>query len=246
MTGGEPIPVTSGDAADTNPSWSRDGNQIAFLSVRSDMPRIWVVDPEVRSAAEVKDSVAETQGELGMDWLADGRLLWTVPGSENYVIRDLQSGKEELLLSQPKDPHRVAWMAGGFARLAERQAARGLVEPSRATPRMGCGSSTGLRETRACSFRAITILLDGPPTGSSSSGIEYLGRDVVRVSTATGKAQPIGAFPQGALEGCDVSPDAKIVICAVRETKSDAWLVENFDPKLPVSSSVNKHPARCC
>ncbi len=102
-SGGDPIPVTSGDAADTNPSWSRDGNQIAFLSVRADMPRIWVVDPDVRSAAEIKDSIAETQGELGMDWLADGRLLWPVPGSENYAIRDLKSGKEELLLPQPKD-----------------------------------------------------------------------------------------------------------------------------------------------
>ncbi len=75
------------------------------------------------------------------------------------------------------------------------------------------------------------------PDGQSIFGFEYLGRRLVRVSTASRKAQPIGAFPQGAVEGCDVSPDAKTVVCAVRETKSDAWLVENFDPKAPVNST---------
>jgi serine/threonine protein kinase/Tol biopolymer transport system component len=235
MSGGEPIPVTSGDAADTNPSWSPDGNQIAFLSVRSDMPRIWVVDPEVRSAAEVKDSLPETQGELGMDWLADGRLLWTVPGSQNYVIRDLQSGKEELLLSQPKAPIKsLGWLGDLRVSPNGNQIAVWWNRPGDTEDGMWLLEWPS-RESR------MLVPGDHYPAGWSADGqfiygFEYLGRNVVKVSATTGKAQPIGAFPVGALEGCDVSPDAKIVICAVRETKSDAWLVENFDPKLPVTS----------
>jgi Tol biopolymer transport system component len=236
MAGGEPIPVTSGDAADTNPSWSRDGTQIAFLSVRSDMPRIWVVDPEVRSATEIKDSIAETQGELGMDWLADGRLVWTVPGSENYVIRDLQSGKEELLLPQPKDrAESTGWLADLRVSPNGKQLAVWWNRPG--------DTEDGLWVLDWPS-RNPRMLVAGDyyPAGWSPNdqfvyGYEYLGRQVVRVSTTTGKAQPIGSFPQGALEGCDVSPDAKAIVCAVRETKSDAWLVENFDPKVAVNST---------
>jgi hypothetical protein len=76
------------------------------------------------------------------------------------------------------------------------------------------------------------------PAGWSPSSewiyaFEYLGRDVVRVRPTGGKPQVVGRFPRGAIEGCAVTPDGRAVLCGIGETNSDAWLVENFDPRAP-------------
>jgi TolB protein len=42
--GGYPIPLTYGDFDNTNPRWSRDGRQIAFISNRTGTTSLWVVD----------------------------------------------------------------------------------------------------------------------------------------------------------------------------------------------------------
>ena len=232
MAGGEAVPVTSGDSADSNPAWSRDGKQVAFLSVRADVPRIWVIDPEVRSATEVKDSVAETQGEVAIDWLADGRLLWTVPGSQNYAVRDVRSGAQEMLLPPPaKKEEQHGWLNDVRVSPDGKQLAVWWNRP------IG-DEDDGLWMIEWPS-RQFRKLLPGDfypagwsPDSQSIYAYEYLGRRMMKISASTGKAQDIGAFPLGALEGCDISPDAKTAICTVRQTQSDAWLIENFDPKI--------------
>ena len=35
-------------------------------------------------------------------WLPDGRLAWQTPDARNYRIRDLASGREELLVKNPE------------------------------------------------------------------------------------------------------------------------------------------------
>ena len=41
-----------------------------------------------------------------MTWLSDGRLAWRTPDARNYRIRDLASGREELLVKNPE----VGWV----------------------------------------------------------------------------------------------------------------------------------------
>ena len=41
-----------------------------------------------------------------MTWLSDGRLAWQTPDARNYRIRDLASGREELLVKNPE----VGWV----------------------------------------------------------------------------------------------------------------------------------------
>ena len=75
------------------------------------------------------------------------------------------------------------------------------------------------------------------PIGWSADG-EWIyatppaGRAVFRVSVRTGKTERIGQFPVGTLENnfCDLTPDRSAIICSLTEQKSDAWIMENFDP----------------
>jgi dipeptidyl aminopeptidase/acylaminoacyl peptidase len=45
-TGGKPRQLSRGESSDTNPRWSPDGMQIAFLSDRGGTTQIWWLDPE--------------------------------------------------------------------------------------------------------------------------------------------------------------------------------------------------------
>src|SRR6185503_6158842 len=110
ISGGEAVPLTSGDSGDTNPAWSRDGRQIAFRSVRGAEPRIRIVDADGRSTTDVSESVGETLGDAGIDWLPEERLVWTLPGSQTVAVRDLRTGAQELLVRRTgNDP--TGWVS---------------------------------------------------------------------------------------------------------------------------------------
>ena len=56
---------------------------------------------------------------------------------------------------------------------------------------------------------------------------------VFRVSFQTGKIEPVAQFPVETVgSSCDLFPDRSAVICSLLEQKSDAWIVENFDPEI--------------
>ena len=197
-----------------------------------------VIDPDVRSASELKDSAAETQGGI-VDWLPDGRVLDPAGFKE---LRDPRSkvrrprvalqgmGRSETVARMvarserfPRNGHQLAlwWQP---ARMGEQDDGLWLMEwPSRAARKLLVGDHDPAGWKHQTTGRSMPMSIS---VGVSSE-----------FPPQRARRSPLDSFPQGALEGCDVSPDAKIVICAVRETKSDAWLVENFDPKLPVSSS---------
>ena len=60
---------------------------------------------------------------------------------------------------------------------------------------------------------------------------------ILRVSPMTGASEQVGAFPIGKIgDDCDVTPDGRSIVCALVESKSDAWVIHNFDPKIPPAS----------
>jgi Tol biopolymer transport system component len=225
IAGGDPVVLTTAAAADRNPMWSPDGKRVAFVSTRGGKPRIWLADPQGLPPTEVPDSDADVDARIA--WMPDGKLLWQLPGSHDYAIHDLASGARETLAGRASDRQ---WTAD--ARFAPR------------------GDRLALWINRGSDKTALTVMrwperteesiLDGPffPAGWSPAAdwvyaYEYLGRQVVRVPAAGGKPQPIGRFPSGAIEGCSVTADGRTILCGVGETNSDAWLVENFDPRAP-------------
>ena len=67
--------------------------------------------------------------------------------------------------------------------------------------------------------------------------LAWAGRGIVRISYPAGDTAFISNVPPGAVSPhrssrhpLDFSPDLRSVVYRVSERKSDAWLVENFDP----------------
>ena len=70
---GEARPFTSGKAKDSNPQWSPDARQIAFVSTRGDKPQIYVMPAdggEARALTALKQGVGG-----GIAWSPDGRRI---------------------------------------------------------------------------------------------------------------------------------------------------------------------------
>jgi Tol biopolymer transport system component len=219
--GGEPVRV--GDGA--WPAWSPDGRQLAFTSRRSGSPRVWISGANGEWPKEVKDSAV---GDRPPIWLPDGRLAWQTPDRQNYRIRDLGTGRDEYLFKG----------ASPVGRIDPRFSPRGdqLVLQSGYESYEAAGLlhlSWPGREER---FLAPQVR----PIGWSANGewiyaIQWKAVDdaVVRVSPQTGETETIGQFPVGLnVNYCDLTPDRDVIICSLVQRKSDAWVMENFDPDI--------------
>ena len=212
--GGEPVPLGEG----AGPVWSPDGQQLAFTSRRSGSPRVWISGANGQWPKEVKDSAVGFPRPI---WLPDGRLAWQTPDKQNYRIRDLWTGRDEYLLKES---------VGGW------------VFDLKFSPR---GDQLVLRKSQ---YGPGLWLLSWPSreerwhvpemesVGWSADGewiyaINRAASALVRVSSRTGGTEPLGQIPVGLRIGtCDLTPDRHVMVCNLVEEKSDAWVIENFDP----------------
>ncbi len=72
------------------------------------------------------------------------------------------------------------------------------------------------------------------PDGKTIYAFEYQSTRILTVSTRDGFAQELIKIPFNGVnvlnEDIDMTPDGKTIVCAVPETNSDVWMIENFDP----------------
>lgn len=217
--GGEPVRLGDGGW----PVWSPDGRQLAFTSRRSGSPRVWVSGANGQWPKEVKDSAVGSQRPI---WLPDGRLAWQTPDRQNYRIRDLLTGRDEYLF---KD-------ASVFRGVDPRFSPRGdqLVLMSDGSDRHEAGLLLLSWPSREERFLARRVW----PIGWSADGewiyaIQPVGWALVRVSPRTDRTETIGQFPVGLnVNTCDLTPDRDAIVCSLMERKSDAWVMDNFDPEI--------------
>lgn len=96
LAGGAPIHVV--DGANGRPS--PDGRRLLFERDK----RIFTSDLDGNDIRQVRD--VPVMPGLSPVWLPDGRLAWKTPDARNYRIRELESGREELLVKSPE----VGWV----------------------------------------------------------------------------------------------------------------------------------------
>jgi Tol biopolymer transport system component len=217
--GGEVADLTAGGGA----AWSPDGTRLAFATGPQ---HLWVSDVDGRAPQQVKG--AEPASEL-VTWLPDGRLAFPTSDARNYRIRDLVSGREELLVKHPE----VGWV---FDPTFSPQGDQVAVDWNRTDgPQRRRGLwvlSWPAREER---FIALNLI----PVGWSENGdwiyaFEESTNAIVKVSPRTTKIEPVGSFPRGQLVGspCSLTPDRQAIICSLYEGVADAWIVDHFDPEV--------------
>ncbi len=71
-SGGTPQPLTTGGSRDSNPRWSPDGKQIAFISNRDGRAQVWILDV---SSRKLQKLTSLSTGVDGVIWSTDGKLL---------------------------------------------------------------------------------------------------------------------------------------------------------------------------
>jgi Tol biopolymer transport system component len=219
LAGGDPIPLSSG----ANASWSPDGRQLAFTSARNGSYEVFVGDADGQQATLIEDTAVTNRR---VTWFPDGRLAWQTSDARNYRIRDLATEQEETLVADPSvgfvfAPH--VSPSGDQVAVYWNRLERGLWVVS--------------WPARAERFLAPDL----QPAGWSADG-QWIyahhfnaGSELVRVAVRTGTVETVARFPPGRLLSCNLTPDARALVCSLLESKSDAWLVEHFDPQLPPS-----------
>jgi len=79
LDGGSAHTLTGGPGSDSNPRWSPDGSQLAFVSTRSGAPQVWVLPMTGGEARQV--TTLET-GASSPVWAPDGRTVYFVSDVE--------------------------------------------------------------------------------------------------------------------------------------------------------------------
>jgi Tol biopolymer transport system component/tRNA A-37 threonylcarbamoyl transferase component Bud32 len=224
IAGGEPVQLARGSGA----VWSPDGQRIAFVRGEATQ-RVWISDGDGVGSQEVRDA---TTINFEVTWLPDGRLAWQSSDARNYTIRDLASGREELLVKDPE----VGW----------------VFEPH-FSPR-GDEVAIFWNRSEAGKIRRGLWVLSWPqrearklasnlwPLGWTAHGDWIYAYEpgttaVVRVSPRTAKIEPVGNFPRGTLEetDCSMTVDRRSIVCAVSEKYADAWILDHFDQDAQLS-----------
>jgi hypothetical protein len=68
-------------------------------------------------------------------------------------------------------------------------------------------------------------------TGIYAISYSYAGPGIVRVSSKTGAQQRIEHFPFPLqATGCDLTPKRDAIVCSIADEKSEAWMMQDFDP----------------
>jgi dipeptidyl aminopeptidase/acylaminoacyl peptidase len=222
IAGGPFVPIGPGQDG----SWSPDGKHFAFVSDKNGKMQPWVGDADGQHAAPIPTEQLSNQM---MTWFPDGRLAWQTADARDFIIHDLQTGKEEHLLP----PNAPGWVFFPHVSPTGRTVAVFWNRP----PTRGLWSLTWpAREDRF-------VLKNARPFGwsadsrfvyalESSEGRFDRNTSIVRVNIDTGRVDQIARPPKGLFSTCTLVAKRPIAICAVLEESSDAWLVEHFDPHI--------------
>jgi Tol biopolymer transport system component len=207
-----------------NGRWSPDGRQLAFVSSRTGRARVWVANANGDNARELQGSEV---GNPFLYWWPDGRLAWQTPDIQNYRVRDLATGRDELLVTG----RRVGFVFSPLVSPAGDQIA---VYLNRKEPGVYLMSGPERRERLLA--RGFLDPIAWARDGASIYAYRRKTPEVVRIAVATGVVQVIGRFPVGVIddsEMCSMARDGGAITCSVTDMKSDAWLVAHFDPHVP-------------
>jgi eukaryotic-like serine/threonine-protein kinase len=225
--GGTPVQLTFSNATEFSPAWSPDGKRIAFGSNEGGSRKVWIVDTDGANRRQfAKTQLSEDIDRPGaITWSPDRHILYQKPGNHNFNILDPETGEEKPLVQNeslgwiytPKYSPDGKKVAVFWDRLPQRGVwVISLIDNS-------------------------DIFLHGSywfPAGWSPDGgliyayDEYAGDKMLSIPVGpAGRGAPHTVFtmPEN-ITDASVSADGKKLVFSVAETKSDVWVVDNFDP----------------
>jgi Tol biopolymer transport system component/DNA-binding winged helix-turn-helix (wHTH) protein len=237
ITGGAPKQLTFLDSFSVAGVWSADGKSIAFASTQGGKPRVWAVNasggiPRALSSSDLSDSYE-------VAWGPGSQILYQQTGNRNYYQLDPETGKERLFVKDSS----VGWM---FSPVYSPDGRKIAVEWNRRPNR---GIWVIDTEDRQETLVYKTSTLSTMPFGWSADGsaiyaVEgknstYRGFTLPLGETLTdakilliplkGEVRTIASLPSEEIGGVSMTPDARTFVYTVYSSRSDVWVVDNFD-----------------
>src|SRR5439155_8674766 len=93
-------PLTAGDKQDSQPRWSPDGQQLAFVSNRTGLNQLWILPVEGGEARRLTDHPIGVGSPV---WSPDGRQL-------AFVARGAHRRGDSVTAESTDDRQRVVWV----------------------------------------------------------------------------------------------------------------------------------------
>jgi Tol biopolymer transport system component/DNA-binding winged helix-turn-helix (wHTH) protein len=240
IAGGPSTQLGSLDSLSVGGVWSGDGKQIAFASTKGGQPRVWLVDagggaPRAVSSTNMSDT-------FNLTWSPGSRVLYQQAGNQNYYVLDPRTGQERRLL----DEEAVGWIFSPayspdgrrIAAMWNRPPVRGIwvldvadgrgaaVYPTKSgvVAPIGWaadGQSIYVVEGKNLHFRGLAAARGGETATEAR---------ILEVPVNGGPAKSVLALPFEEIGGISMTPDRRSFVCAVYTSRSDIWVVDDFDP----------------
>jgi serine/threonine protein kinase/WD40 repeat protein len=221
IDGGASTQLTFSTANKYTPAWSPDGKRIAFLSDEGGSQRVQVIGAD----GGIAQPLGGTQVGYELSWYPGHEILCQMKGKQNFKLLNPDTGKETLLIQKDTS---VGWVFdpryspdGKKVALSWNRKDNGIWVISL--------SDNSARILARGDLNAAGWSPDGRFVYFWAQGSNA----IVSVPSGGGDPRTILTMPgEISYEGASISPDGRRLVGSIAERKSDAWLMENFDPEM--------------
>lgn len=238
IAGGSPKQLTFLDSFSLEGVWSADGKWIAFASTQGGKPRVWTINagggnPRAVSSSDLSDS-------FDLAWSPGSQVLYQQAGNRNYYELDPGTREERLLVRDRS----VGWI---FSPVYSPDGRKIAVQWNR-PPNRGIWvidakdrHETLFYKTSTLSTMPVGWSADGSSIyavegkNSTSRGLTApLGETVtdakiLMVPLNGGNVKTVAALPFEEIGSVSMTPDGRSFVFPVYSSRSDVWVVDNFD-----------------
>ena len=246
IAGGTPKQLTFLNALSVGGAWSPDGSRIAFASTQSGQSRIWTAGATTGLPIRPLSS-GDVSDTFDVTWGPGQRILYQRAGNQNYYELDPDTASERLLVPDgtpgylfvpihSPDSRKIAvsWnrppTPGIWIIDTIDHTERHLYRPTASARPIGWsrdGSWIYLVESKNGLFRGATSAIGETRTDAR----------VVRVPSNGGAAEVVTALPGDEIGSVTMTPDGRRFIYPVFTSRSDVWVVDDFDVPLSAGGS---------
>jgi Tol biopolymer transport system component/DNA-binding winged helix-turn-helix (wHTH) protein len=250
--GGSPRQLTFLNALSTGGVWSPDGRSVAFASNEGGLPRVWVTNADGASPRPLSSGNLSESYELA--WAPGNRLLYQQAGNQNYYVSDSQLAHHDLLIGDPS----VGWIANSAYSPDGSKVAVGWNRRSGTGPyAMGIYVIDTATRRETLIYRlpkdSSAVPIGWSPDGAAIYAFDgtraaYRGVlvpyeltvtnvQILRVPINGAPVETVAALPFEEVGTIAVFPDGRRFVCSVYTSRSDVWVVEDFDRPLPLKTA---------
>jgi Tol biopolymer transport system component/DNA-binding winged helix-turn-helix (wHTH) protein len=244
-TGGTPKQLTFFNAFSVEGAWSANGRSVAFGSTEGGKARVWVVNADGSSPRPL--STGDMSEAFEITWAPGDRILYEQTGNQNFYVVDPESRQERLLFKDGS-----VGLGAGWAEYSPDGKKIAVSWNRRPIPGLYLIDSGDSRETLVYGVQRpmqsmpfpigwspdgrFIIAVDGKRAayrGITASFEETLTEaQILRVPATGGPPEVLLSLPFDEIGGIAMFPDGRRFVASVYSSRSDVWVVDDFDASL--------------